>query len=249
MSDKYALIAAEKADPTSPYPVVKMCSWLRVSTSGFYEWSTAPTSARALRRARVGEHVRAAFAAGRGTYGVRRVRAVLSRSDDPAVASASLSLVRDLMRELGLRACQPRAYRTTTVRDRDGEPAVADHVERDFTARAPGTKLVGDLTYVRTGAGWLYLATVLDCHTKAVIGWSMAQHMRTDLVCDALSMAAANVDLAADAVFHSDRGTQYSPNTPAPNSPTTWPVSASHPRWVAPGSAGTTRWPNRSSGR
>ncbi len=73
----------------------------------------------------------------------------------------------------------------------------------------PGAKLVGDITYVRTWSGWLYLATVIDCHSRAVVGWSMAEHMRTSLVCDALSMAAATVDFPGGAVFHSDRGTQY----------------------------------------
>jgi len=82
-------------------------------------------------------------------------------------------------------------------------------VKRNFTATAPGTKLVGDITYVRVWTGWLYLATVIDCHTKEVVGWSMADHMRTDLICDAITMAAANVELAPGAVFHSDRGTQY----------------------------------------
>ena len=112
------------------------------------------------------------------------------------------------MREQDLVACQPRAYRTTTVHE--GEPRVADHVGRDFSAQAPGRKLVGDITYVRTWAGWLYLAAVIDCHTKAVIGWSMAEHMRTDLIRDAIDMAATNVNFADGAVFHSDRGSQYS---------------------------------------
>ena len=82
-------------------------------------------------------------------------------------------------------------------------------MKRDFTATAPGTRLVGDITYVRCWTGWLYLATVIDCHSKAVVGWSMADHMRTDLICDAITMAAASVELAPGAVFHSDRGTQY----------------------------------------
>ncbi|MGH3706030.1 MAG: IS3 family transposase [Agromyces sp.] len=166
-------------------------------------------SARTLRRAKVGVHVLAAFEVGRGAYGVRRVHAILSRSDDPQVASASLSLVRDLMRENGLRACQPRAYRVTTLRDADAEAGIVDHVRGDFTAPAPGCKLVGDITYIRTWQGWLYLATVIDCHTKAVVGWSMAEHMRTSLICDALTMAAGNVDVAPGVIFHSDRGTQY----------------------------------------
>jgi putative transposase len=210
VSDKYALIAAEKADPTSSYPVISMCAWLAVSASGFYEWATATVSARARRRALVTAHVRAAFTAGRGAYGVRRVHAILTRCDDPSVSSASLQLVRDIMRENGLVACQPRAYRVTTERDGDAPPpAIADHLGRDFTAEAPGTKLVGDITYIKTWTGWLYLATVINCHNRAVIGWSMATHMRTDLICDAITMAANNVDLAPGVVFHSDRGTQY----------------------------------------
>jgi len=208
VSEKYALIDAEKAIENTPFTVGLMCTALGVSRSGFYEWAAAAPSARALRRAKVKVHVRSAFGAGRGTYGVRRVHAIVSRSDDPEVASASPKLVRAVMAELGLRACQPRAYRVTTLRGQD-EPATPDHVGRDFTAPAPGAKLVGDITYLRTWEGWLYLATVIDCHTKAVIGWSMASHLRTSLVCDALTMAAGNVPFAAGVVFHSDRGTQY----------------------------------------
>jgi len=166
----FALIGAEKADPASPYPVTLMCGALEVSTSGFYEWRAALPSARSLRRATVARHVLLAFEAGRGTYGVRRVRQVLTRSLDPRVASASLNLVRSIMRELDLHACQPRAYRVTTIRGATAEPSITDHVRRDFTAAAPGTKLVGDITYIPTWEGWLYLATVLDCHTKAVVG-------------------------------------------------------------------------------
>ena len=186
-----------------------MCQALSVSRSGFYDWARAKPSARSVRRAKIGVHLKAAFALGRGTYGVRRVHAVLARSDDPEVSCVSLDLVRNLMQENDLHACQPRAYKVTTVQDEAAKPSFVDHVKRDFTATAPGTKLVGDITYIRTWAGWLYLATVIDCHSKAVIGWSMADHMRTDLICDAITMAAGNVDLAPGAVFHSDRGTQY----------------------------------------
>ncbi len=219
MSAKYAFIDAEKADldtristgmlaSVAAPSVALMCSWLKVSRSGFYEWRDRAVSARAARREVVAAHVQAAFDAGRGTYGARRVHAILTRCDDPDVASASLKLVRSIMRELGLFACQPRAFRTTTVND-GGGTGIDDHVQRDFTAEAPGQKLVGDITYIRTWEGWLYLATVIDCHTRAVLGWSMADHMRTELICDALSMAATRHDLPAGAIFHSDRGTQY----------------------------------------
>jgi len=208
VSAKFAFIAAEKADPTSPYPVTSMCRWLHVSTSGFYDHLAAVETDRARRRAKVIMHVKAAFAAGRGSYGVRRVHGVLARSHDPEVAFCSAKLVRSIMAELGLKACQPRAYKTTTQPDPDAS-GPADLVGRDFTAEQPGTKLVGDITYIRTWQGWLYLATVIDCHSREVVGWSMADHMRTSLICDAITMAAGRGSLQPDAIFHSDRGAQY----------------------------------------
>ena len=210
MTAKFAFIAAEKADPASVFPVVKMCRWLRVSTSGFYDYLGAVETDRDRRRAKVAQHVQAAFDLGRGTYGVRRVQHVLARSADPEVASASEKLVRSIMAELGLRACQPRAYKITTQPDPDAAGQPRDLVRRDFTADIPGVKLVGDITYIRTWAGWLYLATVIDCHTREIVGWSMADHMRTSLVCDAISMAAGRGNLQPGAIFHSDRGSQYS---------------------------------------
>ena len=103
--------------------------------------------------------------------------------------------------------------KVTTISGQAPTPAIADHVKRDFTAAAPGTRLVGDVTYVRTWAGWLYLATVIDCHTKAVVGWSMADHMRTDLICDAITMAVANVEIAPGAVFHSAEPSIQAPSS------------------------------------
>jgi transposase InsO family protein len=120
----------------------------------------------------------------------------------------SAELVRALMRELGLVACQPRPYRPTTTTPGDPGP-IPDLVNRDFTADAPGEKMVGDITYIPTRQGWVYLATVIDCYTKACIGYAMADHLRSELVIDALMMAARNYPLVEGAIFHSDRGTQY----------------------------------------
>ena len=200
MTARYVFIDARKVD----YPVVKMCDWLAVSTSGFYEWRSRPASATVLRRARLKPLIQAAFDASDGTYGYRRLHAQLARWGE----RVSPELVRALAAELGLVACQPRPWRPTTTiaGDAGGLP---DLVDRDFTAAAPGIKLVGDITYIPTWQGWLYLATVIDCHTKACIGYAMADHMRTSLVTDALDMAARNYPLAAGAIFHSDRGTQY----------------------------------------
>lgn len=200
MTDKYELIDAEKAN----YPIVKMCRWLAVARAGFYAWRDRAPSAAARRRSRLSSLVQAAFDASRGTYGARRVAEVLRRSGE----TVSVRLVAGLMAERGLVACQPRPFRVTTVADTDAA-ARPDLVGRDFHAAEAGTKLVGDITYVRTWAGWLYLATVIDCATRKVIGWSMAEHMRASLVVDALQMAAGRGQLEKHAVFHSDRGTQY----------------------------------------
>lgn len=209
MTEKFSFIAAEKADPTSPYPVIKMCRWLHVSSSGFYDHANAVETDRDRRRATITGHVQAAFVLGRGTYGVRRVHEVLQRSHDPQVACCSAKLVRSIMAQHGLKACQPRAYRTTTRPDPDRPATPADLVGRDFIADQPGLKLVGDITYIRTWAGWLYLATVIDCCTREVVGWSMATHMRTSLICDAITMATGRGGLQPNAIFHSDRGSQY----------------------------------------
>src|SRR5699024_10713554 len=120
----------------------------------------------------------------------------------------SAELVRHLMGELGLVACQPRPYKVTTIRGEDSSRR-PDLVRRDFTAPAPGHKLVSDITYIRTWQGWVYLATVIDCFNREVIGYAMADHMRTTLVTDALHMAARNHNLAPQCIVHSDHGTQY----------------------------------------
>ena len=199
MTAKFEFIDAEKAN----YPVLRACAWLGVSRSGYYEWRDRPASATTIRRERLKLLIRTVFTDADGTYGHRRVYAQLARWGE----AASPELVRALMRELGLVACQPRPWRPTTTIPGDAG-AIPDLVGRDFTADAPGTKLVGDITFIPTWQGWLYLATVIDCHTKACIGYAMADHMRTSLVTDALDMAARNYPFADGVVFHSDRGTQ-----------------------------------------
>jgi putative transposase len=201
VSDKFAFIEAGKAD----YPIVKMCGWLEVSTSGFYAWRDRPASATARRRARLGALVQATFEESDGTYGYRRIHAALLRQGD----ECGPELVRALMGELGLVPCQPRPWRPTTTQAGEGGESIPDLVGREFSADAPGTKLVGDITYLPTWQGFSYLATVIDCCTKECIGYAIADHMRAELVIDALRMAARNYDLEPGAIFHSDRGSQY----------------------------------------
>jgi transposase InsO family protein len=113
------------------------------------------------------------------------------------------------MRELGLEPCQPKPWRFSLT-DSDGqETGIPDLVNRDFTAGAPGEKMVGDITYIPTWQGWVYLATVIDCYTKAVVGWAVDDNYKTPLIEQAIEMAARNSSLAGNAIFHTDRGSNY----------------------------------------
>lgn len=185
-----------------------MCQQLQVARSSFYAWRerAGKVTATQARREALKVEVTRIFAEQRGTAGCRRVAAQLNAEGH----AASVGLVADLMRELGLAAIQPRAWRRTTIR---GEQAqiYADHLAGDFdpATAEPGQRLVGDITYLRTGQGWVYLATVIDLATRMVVGWQMADHMRTSLVTDALAMARDHGYAAPGAIFHSDHGTQY----------------------------------------
>jgi putative transposase len=209
VSDKYAFIAAEyernQAEGVADAPTLtRMLSWLEVSKSGFYEWRDRAPTAAEDRREQLKVKIAELFDKFGGTYGYRRIHAELVRAGE----QAGDELVRQLMRELGLVPVQPRPYRVTTIRG-EHEATVPDLVQRHFTAERPGVKLVGDITYINTWQGWLYLATVIDCFNKEVIGYAMADHMRTELVTNALMMAAQNHDLEPECIVHSDRGTQY----------------------------------------
>ena len=204
MSEKYAFIAAESAAGADAPTIARMCAWLAVSKSGFYEWLGRPASAAARRREKLEIKIKTLFDSFDGTYGYRRIHAELVRAGERVGAE----LVRKLMRELNLVPVQPKPYKRTTIPG-EADPAVPDLVARDFTAERPGVKLVGDITFIPTWEGWLYLATVIDCFNKEVIGWAMAEHMRTELVTDALDMAARNHVLEPECITHSDRGTQY----------------------------------------
>ena len=194
------MIDTEKAN----YPIAFMCRLLRVPRSSFYAWTNRVETPTHARRRTLAVEVVTEFDASRQTSGCRRITAALNRRG----VECSVGLVADLMREMGLAAVQPRAYKRTTLPG--NAPVTApDLLERDFTAEAPGQRLVGDITYLRTGEGWLYLATVIDLATRMVVGWQTAAHMRTALVTDALQMAIDAGHVTADAIFHSDRGTQY----------------------------------------
>ena len=208
VSEKYAFIEAEHAtvaaDAACAPSITQICSWLQVSRSGFYEWRSRPDSAAAKRRQELKLLITKAFEDSDGTYGYRRIALQLARWG----IRAGLELVCALMRELGLVACQPRPWRPSTTQQGQAGP-IPDLVARDFGAAAPGEKMVGDITYIPTWEGWLYLATVIDCATRKVAGWAMGDNYKTPLITAAIEMAARNLDLPADAIFHSDRGSNY----------------------------------------
>jgi putative transposase len=204
VSDVYEFIDAEYASRETAPAITQMCAWLEVSKSGFYDWRSRPESATAKRQEKLKLLIKRIFDDSDGTYGYRRITEQLARCR----VHAGAELVRQLMRALGLVACQPRPWRPSTTQQGKAGP-IPDLVNRDFTAQVPGGKMVGDITYIPTWQGWAFLATVIDCATRKVIGWAVDDNYRTPLITSAIQMAARNVDLPADAIFHSDRGSNY----------------------------------------
>ena len=204
MSEVYEFIDAEYATRETAPAITQMCAWLKVSKSGFYDWRSRPESATAKRQEKLKLLIKRVFDDSDGTYGYRRIAEQLARWR----VHASAGLVRKLMRALGLVACQPRPWRPSTTKQGQAGP-IPDLVNRDFTAAVPGEKMVGDITYIPTWQGWAFLATVIDCATRKVIGWAVDDNYRTPLITSAIQMAARNVGLPAGAIFHSDRGSNY----------------------------------------
>ncbi len=177
---------------------------LEVSTSGYYAWRDRPLSATAIGGPRSLCWRRPLRRVGRGgTNGYRRVHRDLLADG----VSCSWQLVRRVMREGDLAGAQPAAYRVTTRQDPDAK-AAPDLINRDFTSQEPGSRLCGDITYIRTWAGWAYLAVVIDFSTKMIVGWQI-NSVSAPLCVEALEMAHRNGHVQANAIFHSDRGCQY----------------------------------------
>ncbi|WP_255475278.1 IS3 family transposase [Pseudactinotalea sp. HY158] len=199
---KFAAIA-DWADQQE-YPVAFMCRQLGVSRAGYYKWRDAPLSDRAVYDERLSVLIAGIYASARGNPGVRRVRAGLAAAGH----RVGLKRVHRLMQAAGLQGRHPRAWKRTTVPGQGPVPA-PDLIGRSFTAEEADTRWCGDITYVKTWEGWAYLATVIDLHSRALVGWAIEDHMRTDLVTDALDMALKTRKPPAGVIFHSDRGTQY----------------------------------------
>jgi len=201
----YSFIAEEQATDDNDWTVLEMCRTLEVSRSGFYGWQSRPRSDREVTDAMLAMEIEAIWECSDRTYGAPRVHRWLAKQGFRVGRKrvARIMRVNDWEGESGRRRIR------TTVVDR-GATAASDLVGRDFNPTEPDRTWVGDITYLRTGEGWLFLAMVIDLFSRRVIGWSVANHMRTELVVDALEMAVATRGgSVSEVVFHTDRGSQY----------------------------------------
>ena len=180
-----------------------MCKTLGVTTSGFYAWQSRAPSEHRRADLLFGDRIEAIFKSSRSTYGRPRIQAELR---DAGIAISNRRAAR-LMRERNIYGASRRKWTITTVRNPHARPA-PDLVDRKFTAERPDQLWVADITYIPTWSGFLYLAVVLDACSRRVVGWAMANHLRTELVLDALNMAIFR-RRPASVIHHSDQGTQY----------------------------------------
>jgi transposase InsO family protein len=199
----YPFIEAEKS---SKHNVKRACELLQVSRSAYYSHSGPNSSAREREDAELTTKIIGIHRESAGTYGAPRVHAELLDSG----RRHSRKRVARLMRTAGLIGTRPRRWRKTTIPDPTASGR-ADLIARDFTADASAinTRWCGDITYIPTWEGWLYLATVIDIASRRVVGWATADHLRTELVETALHNAVAARRPDAEVIFHSDRGCQY----------------------------------------
>ena len=181
-----------------------MCRVLGVNRTSFHDWERRPPSDRALTDAWLTEKIRQIHDASRGVYGAPRVHAELRLEHGIRVGRKRVAR---LMKAAGIAGVRPRQRWRTTIRVPGVAPAT-DLVERDFRPAGPNVLWVADITYLRSGEGWLYLAAVQDSYSRAIVGWSMATHMHATLVVDALRMALGRRRPGPGLIHHSDHGSQ-----------------------------------------
>jgi putative transposase len=201
VTDAYRFIAAEKAN----YPISLMSRVLGVNRTAYHRWEGRVPSQRELQDAFLTERIREIHRANRGVYGAPRIHAELRMAEGIKV---SRKRVERLMRQAGISGLVPRRRGRTTIRV-PGVRVADDLVERDFRPAAPNVLWVADITYLRSWEGWVYLAAVQDAFSRRIVGWAMAEHMRSELVVDALQMGLARRRPEAGLIHHSDQGSQY----------------------------------------
>jgi transposase InsO family protein len=184
------------------FPVAFMCEILDVSRQGYYAWCRRAPSARQLDDEKLAVLITEIHQGHEGRYGIDRIHRELARRGH----AVGPQRVRRLARAAGLRCVHPRPYKVTTVQDPANAAGLVDLVGREFVPAGRDQLWYGDITYISTMTGWAFLATVIDGFSRKVVGWSVADHMREELVIDALSMALASRNPGiGEVVFHSDR--------------------------------------------
>jgi putative transposase len=196
----YELIHAERDN----IPVARACRVLRVARSGYYQWLHAEPSSRSIDDAVLAAEIKEVFQEHKGRYGAPRVRRELRRRG----ARPSKKRVARLMRVHGLRGHTPRRFRKTTD-SRHTKRIAPNLLERNFNVPAPNRVLAGDITYIPTTDGWLYLAVLLDLYSRRVVGWAMSDCIDTELALSALRMAASSRPLEPSWIHHTDRDCRY----------------------------------------
>ncbi len=197
----FGFVLAKKAE----HSISIMCRVLEVSRSGYHAWVGRSPSVRAVQDARLTARIAVLHKLRRGVYGSPRIWADLVLDDGERLGRKR---VERLMREAGLSGLITRKWKATTIRV-PGVRVADDLLDRDFTAGGPNERWVADITYLRTWQGWLYLVAVQDLFSRRIVGWSMADHMRTELVTEALQMALAHRRPAPGLIWHSDQGSQF----------------------------------------
>jgi putative transposase len=197
----FRFITTEKAS----HSITIMCRVLEVSRSGYHAWTRRPLGPRAVEEARLTERIRELHKMRRQVYGSPRIWSDLVVDEGERIGRKR---VERLMRQAGLSGLVTKKWRATTIRV-PGVRVAEDLLDRNFAAGAPNRCWVADITYLRTWEGWLYLGAVQDLYSRRIVGWAMADHLRAELVTDALEMALAHRQPGRGLIWHSDQGSQF----------------------------------------
>lgn len=197
---KYAFIERHQ----KIFTVTRMCNMMGVSQSAYYDWQKRPESARSRKDRLLGEKVKAIHKKSRENYGTRRIRQDLVEEGE----LISRARVGRLMKQQGLESKSRRKFKATT-NSNHGRPVAQNLLNREFQVDQPDTVYAGDITYIPTDEGWLYLAVMIDLYSRAVVGWAMSERITAQLANDALMMAIWKRRPSKGLMVHSDRGSQY----------------------------------------
>jgi putative transposase len=192
-------------DRRADYPVRILCDVLEVSPAGYYAWRSRPESRRSTANRQLVNDIKRVYRDAYGRYGSPRIHIELKAEG----RGVSRGRIERLMRHHGIRAIMARPRWVRTTDSRHDLPIAPNLLDRNFVAPAPNCVWLADITYVETDQGWLYLATVMDLYSRRIVGWAMADHLRTELPLAALRMAIAAKQPGPGLIHHSDRGVQY----------------------------------------